>query len=166
MTLEAIALDDRELFAEAMEAGRRARERTGAEADAWMRVCAASYEERHAEGLSSVGSGLMRLSPRSRGRSSPSGGGAALSGVACLDILCDPSADSDSSRSNGADWGRSAGRREAPGLIAQDKFPHDGPVGEADGGPVLDRLGGGEPEGLTVEAAFDMVHRMLVSDPT
>lgn len=57
--------------------------------------------------------------------------------------------------------------REAPSLMAQSNFKHWDELGEtARWAELLERLGGGKPEGLSLEAAFDMVHGMLAGDPT
>jgi predicted ATPase/DNA-binding SARP family transcriptional activator/tetratricopeptide (TPR) repeat protein len=165
---EAIALDDRDLFSEAMEACRRAGQRTGFDADFWVRVCAASYERQHAEVLSLSrlwadevaaevrrdGARHLEVALRSEPwRESP------------FFVMLLPIALALEATGQVEDAHRIA--REGPGLMAQDKFPHTGPAGQADRwAEVLDRLGGGEPEGLTVEAAFDMVHGMLAGDPT
>jgi hypothetical protein len=50
--------------------------------------------------------------------------------------------------------------------MAQASFQHWEEIGEAQRwADLLDRLGGGEPDGLTLEEAFDMVHDMLTAEP-
>jgi len=55
--------------------------------------------------------------------------------------------------------------REAPSLMAQTRFRFDDEFGETQRwSDLLERLGGGEPEGVTLEEAFWRVHDMVVAD--
>jgi hypothetical protein len=55
--------------------------------------------------------------------------------------------------------------QDVPGLMAQSNFGHWDELGETKRwADLLDRVGGGEPEGLTLEEAFEMVHSMLATD--
>lgn len=55
--------------------------------------------------------------------------------------------------------------REAPNLMAQSNFNHWDELGETgQWAELLTRLGGGEPDGLSLDQGFTMVHDILVDD--
>ncbi|MDJ0791257.1 MAG: BTAD domain-containing putative transcriptional regulator [Acidimicrobiia bacterium] len=165
VTQEAIALGDRDLYATAIEAGRRAREKTGGEADLWIRVRVASYEQRHTEVLSlsrQWADGTLEVARRDGTRHLDESLYSATWRESPFFVLLLPIAAALEALGRDEDAHRIA--REAPGLMAQDRYPHTGPAGEAElWAELLERLGGGEPAGLTLEEGFNLVHEILSS---
>ncbi|MGA9598455.1 MAG: BTAD domain-containing putative transcriptional regulator, partial [Acidimicrobiia bacterium] len=167
VAFEAIGLDDQVLLRDALECSHQAREKTGGEARAPLQVRVASYADEHRD--------VLVLSREWTG-----------------DLLAAVDADGHRHLADALDlvaWHESpffevllpialafeaTGRvddarqiaREAPGLMAQASFQHWEEIGEAQRwAELLDRLGASEPEGLTLEEAFGMVHDMLNAEP-
>jgi hypothetical protein len=166
IAVDAAVLDDEPLMAEAVDRIRGLEERTGAPLRAFAETRVASARGRHEDVLSAARRWFEQLMERIQSSESakPFVIGYAVAGDATrepdfFEILL-PVAVALEAKGRTDSALRIA--REAPGLMAQSNFGHWDELGETKRwGEVLDRLGGGEPDGLTLEEGFEMVHDIL-----